>query len=116
MALTNIKRKRLVLADNVCIVGEKVRPRDPRKSIEHFGARTFDEVPHFETASPGGRGAVLRIRIDFAAGLLEDSVQSPGARLKRTYVCARMRIASVQAGRGIDECLSTARPACRRTD
>ena len=88
MALTYVESKRLMLANNVRIIGEEVRPRRARESIEHFGARPFNQVAHLEPASPSRSRVVLRIRIDLPPGLLEDGRKSPSAGLKCAHVRA----------------------------
>ena len=116
MALPDIKRERLMLADNVRVVGEEVWPGGTREPIQHFGARPFDEMPRLETASPSRPRPILRIRIDLAAGEFEERPQPPSARLQGAHVCAGMRVAFVQVGSGIDKSLGAPRPACRGAD
>jgi len=88
MALSDIQSQRMMFTDSVRVVGEEVGTRGAREPIQHFHARSLDEVPHFETTSPSRPRVVLRIRIDLATGFFEERLQPPAARLQRTYVCA----------------------------
>jgi hypothetical protein len=97
VALADVKRQCLMLADDLRIVGEQMWPRCARESIQNFNARPFDKVPYLQAARAGRTRSISWVGINFTTGLLENGVKSPSSGLQRTDVRARMRVATVSS-------------------
>ncbi len=115
VALANVKSEGLMLSDHMRVVGEEVRSCRAREPIQHFAAGPLDQMAYFQPPGTRRAGLIVRVPIDFTPRLLENRAKTPRDGFECAHMRARMGIATVRTRGGVNEGVSAAGPAGRRS-